>query len=170
MFKKLCVLAATTVVLSNPALAGIYDLSTVDVNTLGNDAFLPYDGDETWDDSFTFKIGSGSSVFVQFQLEGDYRDPTFTLSGPSFADVSWLASDTFDYASTGFSTMAIGGLIIGTEYTLNVNGGNVLDNSGNYYLALSVPAVPEPETYAMLLAGLGLVGMAARRRRQRLDS
>ena len=25
--------------------------------------------------------------------------------------------------------------------------------------------VPEPETYAMLLAGLGLVGLAARRRR-----
>ena len=25
-------------------------------------------------------------------------------------------------------------------------------------------AVPEPETYAMLLAGLGLIGVAARRR------
>jgi len=30
----------------------------------------------------------------------------------------------------------------------------------------SVPAVPEPETYAMMLAGLGLLGMMARRRRQ----
>ncbi|WP_229215470.1 FxDxF family PEP-CTERM protein [Duganella sp. CY15W] len=30
----------------------------------------------------------------------------------------------------------------------------------------SVSAVPEPETYAMLLAGLGLVGCAARRRKQ----
>ena len=28
-------------------------------------------------------------------------------------------------------------------------------------------AVPEPETYAMMLAGLGLVGLAARRKRQR---
>ena len=34
----------------------------------------------------------------------------------------------------------------------------VLDN-----LAVATP-VPEPETYAMLLAGLGLIGMAARRR------
>lgn len=30
------------------------------------------------------------------------------------------------------------------------------------------PAVPEPETYAMLLAGLGIVGMVARRRRTRV--
>ena len=29
-----------------------------------------------------------------------------------------------------------------------------------------IPAVPEPETYAMLLAGLGLVGFAANRRRR----
>jgi hypothetical protein len=27
--------------------------------------------------------------------------------------------------------------------------------------------IPEPETYAMLLAGLGLLGIAARRRKQR---
>lgn len=30
-----------------------------------------------------------------------------------------------------------------------------------------IAAVPEPETYAMLLAGLGLIGVAARRRQQR---
>jgi hypothetical protein len=29
-----------------------------------------------------------------------------------------------------------------------------------------VAAVPEPETYAMMLAGLGLIGFAARRRKQ----
>ena len=36
--------------------------------------------------------------------------------------------------------------------------GVVVDN-----LTVAMP-VPEPETYAMLLAGLGLIGMAARRR------
>ena len=30
----------------------------------------------------------------------------------------------------------------------------------------TIAAVPEPETYAMLIAGLGLVGFAARRRKQ----
>ena len=33
-------------------------------------------------------------------------------------------------------------------------------------LDVRVAAIPEPETYAMLLAGLGLLGFAARRRKQ----
>ncbi|HQY23214.1 MAG TPA: FxDxF family PEP-CTERM protein, partial [Gammaproteobacteria bacterium] len=35
--------------------------------------------------------------------------------------------------------------------------------TASYAVALS--AVPEPETYAMLLAGLGLIGFSIRRRR-----
>lgn len=40
--------------------------------------------------------------------------------------------------------------------------------SGSYLIMhdLTVSAVPEPETYAMLLAGLGILGFAARRRKQ----
>jgi hypothetical protein len=44
-----------------------------------------------------------------------------------------------------------------------------IDGSGQYagssFTPSSVTAVPEPETYAMLLAGLGLMGAIARRRR-----
>jgi hypothetical protein len=35
-------------------------------------------------------------------------------------------------------------------------------------VAVNAPAIPEPETYAMMLAGLGLLGFVARRRRQGL--
>jgi hypothetical protein len=34
----------------------------------------------------------------------------------------------------------------------------------------TVPAVPEPETYAMLLAGLGLMGFVAKRRNNKQDA
>lgn len=50
---------------------------------------------------------------------------------------------------------------------------NVQVNAANYFKAINVPGygntspVPEPETSAMLLAGLGLVGFAARRQRAR---
>ena len=37
-------------------------------------------------------------------------------------------------------------------------------------LSQNIPAVPEPETYAMMLAGLGLLGFVARRRRQGLGN
>lgn len=40
-----------------------------------------------------------------------------------------------------------------------------LNSQGSYTGGISVAAVPEPETYAMLLAGLGLIGFAARRRK-----
>jgi hypothetical protein len=35
-------------------------------------------------------------------------------------------------------------------------------------LSQAIPAIPEPETYAMLLAGLGLLSLVARRRKQSL--
>lgn len=61
---------------------------------------------------------------------------------------------------------------VGTAYT-----GTAVDNTLNLFyfdsntggnrgsILASVSAVPEPETYAMLLAGLGLVGFIARRRK-----
>ena len=41
-------------------------------------------------------------------------------------------------------------------------------NVGIDNVNFSITAVPEPETYAMLMAGLGLLGFTARRRKQKL--
>jgi hypothetical protein len=55
-----------------------------------------------------------------------------------------------------------------TKATLFHLGGNnqVLEPKSSGYYAMAVTSVPEPETYAMLMAGLGLVGFMARRRKQ----
>jgi hypothetical protein len=42
------------------------------------------------------------------------------------------------------------------------------DTFANFDVTITAVPVPEPETYAMLLAGLGIVGMVARRRRNRV--
>lgn len=59
------------------------------------------------------------------------------------------------------ATSATQGLIEGSFAGVNV----YMDiGSGNSLYVTSITSVPEPESWAMLLAGLGLVGWAARRR------
>jgi hypothetical protein len=50
------------------------------------------------------------------------------------------------------------------DYTLKIGGNSVGQGGGFYSVAAVTVPVPEPETWAMLLAGLGLVGFAVRRR------
>ncbi|MCL2161896.1 MAG: PEPxxWA-CTERM sorting domain-containing protein [Betaproteobacteria bacterium] len=47
---------------------------------------------------------------------------------------------------------------------------NVFAQGVGAYADVSITVVPEPETYAMLLAGLGLVGVMTRRRRHNLSA
>ncbi len=60
---------------------------------------------------------------------------------------------------------AIGNLAAG-QYHLDISG-YIGPNAmgGQYSVALQALPVPEPETYAMLLAGLGLIGFSVRRRK-----
>ena len=80
-------------------------------------------------------------------------DLTYTL---------WSGSDnlgTFNGDNTTFTnTLAAG------DYVVKVTGNADGVAGGTYGIAMQLAAVPEPETYAMLLAGLGLVGFMSRRR------
>jgi hypothetical protein len=50
------------------------------------------------------------------------------------------------------------------DYAVYVAGSAYGKVGGTYAADFSILAVPEPETWAMLVAGLGLVGFSARRR------
>ena len=76
----------------------------------------------------------------------------------SFNDVSGLTSGSF--------SLTFDGLTKGNTYFAGI-GGLWFGKDGKVSVDSVTAAVPEPETYAMLLAGLGLIGAMARRRSSR---
>ncbi len=76
---------------------------------------------------------------------------SFDTTGKSAGNMGWTKYSTTFVAVSSATTLS---------FASNSSGayGPVIDN-------VSVTAVPEPESLAMLLAGLGLMGMIARRRK-----
>lgn len=70
-------------------------------------------------------------------------------------------------SSTPFNYLAvhIGGGEMLFHWSAKITSFNLSGESLSNYRAYAAP-IPEPETYAMLIAGLGLVGFMARRRKQ----
>ncbi|WP_296509198.1 FxDxF family PEP-CTERM protein [Rhodoferax sp.] len=85
--------------------------------------------------SFTSVLLNG----VAWDLSGTAKAPTVF----KFADISYTGTGPWTLVATGTKTTA---------------------SAGNFSGSLNVTPVPEPETYAMLLAGLGVMGAIARRR------
>ncbi len=137
-------------------------------------------------DSFTLRFDG-----EQWRNGGNTTAQTMTLEygfGSSFAGVStWTAPGAgFDFTSpvaTGTAAAVDGNTAgkvanLGGTVATNWAAGDTLwlrwtdvNNTGNDHglaidnVSFSVTAVPEPGTYALMLAGLGAVGFLARRRR-----
>lgn len=136
----------------------------------------------TYFDSTDAKSGA-AFMGLQFSVTAVDGSPgTWTLTGtdtnagaplnfPTSLDFAVGLKAGSEYALWGFDNALVNsGANSGTFSIVFTNGGgNNPDLShlivfGREASGGSIAAIPEPETYAMLLAGLGLVGFAARRK------
>lgn len=119
-------------------------------------------------DTITFNAFSGGASaiggnFFGSDINGAFLSGDLTLVA---TDASGSVTQTLTSATTtGFlGFVSTGPLSSLTITSVQPVSGFLWPTVNNLTLALAAP-VPEPQTYAMLLAGLGFVGFMARRRR-----
>jgi hypothetical protein len=127
----------------------------------------------------SLQILQGGSVtplaFTETGLGDSIRDPNFqwyaavnyTPSG--FDDQTGTFAGLIEHLNLGMfevSAQVDFSSLAGNPVYYGFTAGNGLATDGHWVTsAVPVAAVPEPQTYAMLLAGLGLLGFAVRRRK-----
>jgi len=133
------------------------------------DAFSPAAIVSDADAGYIQLPGTTPVLLVEVDDTPDYPAGSGAISLPSgFVDQQFNVSVSFTYGQTFYlaSVLDIGGygdFYNSANFGISApDGTSITSLSGTPYPAV---AVPEPETWAMLLAGLGLVGVAARRRR-----
>jgi hypothetical protein len=130
-------------------------LTIANYTQTAGDLVLEIDGDDpALQDHLTI---TGYANFYGGRIVLDFSD--YTGSGNiSFADILQVDGTLrLAHPTTGASSLVEVVGLAGGQHA------NVAWNGHSLSLAVSAP-VPEPETYALMLAGLGLVGFVARRR------
>ena len=115
----------------------------------------------TFTDTVTFSITAGD-------LSSSANPLNVMLGGQNVSNIDGLEYTIWSGAESmgtfaGNNTTWTQSLAAG-DYVVKISGNANGSFGGTYGFAMQLAPVPEPQTYAMLLAGLGLVGFAARRR------
>jgi hypothetical protein len=145
---------------------------TVDLVGTGFFEFYPGNGNYVDLDGSTSDAGvlsrsltltGGTTYTATFSLGGSTRGDSNLVDvgfGTSLASFTLLSSDPLASQSLAFTPLSSGSYTLSFANFGGDNLGAILDN-----VVVSTPAIPEPETYALMLAGLGAVGYASRRRK-----
>jgi len=154
-------------------------------NGYGNNAGV---NGKTFSDFYTFSytaapnLGSASSTVQAFwtPLSGTpapdvifsafsiYQDNGVIGDGGGDVLISTTLIQGMGESALTSALLNTGNYFIRIDGTINANP--VQSNRGAYFGHAQITPVPEPGTYAMLLAGLGMMGFIARRRTRNLSS
>jgi hypothetical protein len=156
---------AQTVVGNTPQV-----LDLTDGSGFFGDTFAAGNTGATFDDHFTFTVAGTSGWTFDAIVSSISRSAStglditgLSLYGAGDTLISsgtQLSSGTIDVWTLSSDSLAAG------DYYLAVSGNLVSSGAASLGGAVSLAApVPEPETYGMMLAGLGVLGYMARRRK-----
>lgn len=161
---KLAVVAALSLG-TTVSQAAIYNAGTLTTVPYNNTSIV---APGSFQDTYNMTVGNNPSVAaaaVQLVLN---------LGSLSLYNIQGLSASLFDssnnfitgatQAGGSYDPVAFSAMLGSGNYHVNI-AGNAIGSSGGIY-TFAVAAVPEPETYALMLAGLGLVISVARARRK----
>jgi hypothetical protein len=107
--------------------------------------------------SFTETLKNGDSLFGTVA----FTTPPGTPDATNNFTTSFGANITITGGSGLFAGATGSGVATGSDVWTSATGGTSIQHT----VAILTTPVPEPETYAMMLAGLGIMGFMVRRRR-----
>jgi hypothetical protein len=164
-----------------PTKDGTISLGQLTANVAGTITFTYLGQESGFADGLELVVGSGAKITettVGSSVSADIgagvvdfeffdSNSSVTVNGGSWTKGSSIGLLTGAFATTG----AAGSLPAGSsfDYVLGFNdSGTGHDDWDDYVVGVNfTAAVPEPETYALMLAGLAGVGFMARRRQRR---
>ncbi|PTR16131.1 putative secreted protein with PEP-CTERM sorting signal [Nitrosospira sp. Nsp2] len=137
----------------------------------GNGSYVDLDGSSFASGLFLNNVNltGGTTYLLSFDLSGSQRgihtDTVHVNFGSATASYLLNSTDPFSTFTLNFTPGTDG--VYSLSY-LNAGGDNrgaFLDNVSVSSVPGAVSNVPEPETYTMILAGLAMMGLVARRRK-----
>jgi len=143
-------------------------LAVIDNTAFFGDTFTANNNANTFADHLTFSVTSMPATFnaIVASISGSADTGLdisnlglYTSTGTLVTSGTLGSSGAMDIWTLNGGTLAVG------NYYLQVSGSMVSNTGGSFGGSVMLQPVPEPETYGMMLAGLGVVGLLARRRK-----
>ncbi|HEY8709424.1 MAG TPA: flocculation-associated PEP-CTERM protein PepA [Burkholderiaceae bacterium] len=158
-----------TQTVGNPALApvfGSFSSLTYTLYGYNGPASFGFSGNTATTTAAGVALASGSLINGSVSSVPTLDGLTFTPSANAKLSFNVAAGQGAFFASpTPFYNLALTAFTNTTSEVEAFDGGFRIRQGGGSFNFTSTPAVPEPQTYAMLLGGLAAVGFVARRRR-----